>query len=345
MSGVNTEVLRTQSKSEFDLAVERAAELLRLDEVVAVPTETVYGLAANALSSAAVRKIYQTKGRPATNPLIVHVASWAMVEQCCARWDSEANQIARTFWPGPLTIVVPKSERVPDEVTAGGETVALRWPSHPIMQALIQAAGFPVAAPSANRSNALSPTQARHVLSQLDGKIALIIDGGHSAVGIESTVIDLVHRPARILRPGMIHLGNLQAACESLEWSQSQPVDAGPGDAAQRSPGQLRVHYSPRAQLKVLAWEDAADLQRQFGQMNLSGDSTSVIAFRNIPDSDDFLRVSVIPDDAEAYARALFSELHVCDEEGSQYILVEAPPDGPEWSGVWDRLRRAAAAD
>lgn len=343
MSGVPTEVLSTQSKAEFDRAVRRAAEVLQRDEVVAVPTETVYGLAANALSSVAVKKIFQIKGRPSTNPLIVHVASWSMVEQCCLHWDGAAEQLARTFWPGPLTIVVKKSNLIPDEVTAGGETVALRWPSHPIMQALIQTAGFPLAAPSANRSNALSPTQAAHVLSQLDGRIPLIIDGGHSAVGIESTVVDLVRRPARILRPGMIHLGDLERACETLSWADSDSPQDTDEEGLQRSPGQLKLHYSPRARLKILTWSDASDLEHQLRRLDLPMDSSSVLSYQNIPNGDRFLRVAVIPDDAEAYARALFSELHVCDEMGSEYILVEAPPEGPEWNGVWDRLRRAEA--
>jgi L-threonylcarbamoyladenylate synthase len=173
--------------------------------VVALPTETVYGLAANAFDPVAVARIYEIKGRPAHNPIIVHVASWELARRCAARWPVAADRLAHAFWPGPLTIVLPRSPAIPDVVTAGGATVGLRWPAHPFMQAVIRECGFPLAAPSANRSNEVSPTSAAHVLRGLGDWLPLIVDGGQSAVGIESTVVDLSETGARVLRPGMIH--------------------------------------------------------------------------------------------------------------------------------------------
>ena len=326
MSQFRTQVLPAQSKDDFDRSVELAAAQLRLGEVVAVPTETVYGLAGNALSGEAVRKIFEIKGRPQSNPLIVHVADWSMVEQCASDWDAEASILAKAFWPGPLTIVVRKSALIPDEVTAGGETVAIRWPSHPIMQAVIKAAGFPLAAPSANRSNALSPTQAHHVVSQLNGSIPLVVDGGHAAVGIESTVVDLVQRPARVLRPGMVQRAALEAACDSLAWELTDGPR--PKDGVSRSPGQLKQHYSPRARLVMVSWARQLDFEEIVRTTGLDRSVISVMTYNEIPEGTGFARVSVIPDDAEAYARALFSELHLCDEVGSELILVEALPEG-----------------
>ena len=171
-------VLGTETAALFEAAVAEAARLLRAGEVMAVPTETVYGLAANALDRAAVRKIFEVKGRPQHNPLIVHVASVEMARECVTDWPERATKLAEKYWPGPLTLVLPKSSIVPDEVTAGGATVAVRWPSHPFMQALIRRCGFPLAAPSANRSNQLSPTNAGHVIASLGDRVSLVVDGG-----------------------------------------------------------------------------------------------------------------------------------------------------------------------
>jgi L-threonylcarbamoyladenylate synthase len=221
-----------------------------------------------------------------------------MVEQCSSDWDDGAMQLARAFWPGPLTLVVKKSELIPDEVTAGGDTVALRWPSHPIMQAVIKACGFPLAAPSANRSNALSPTQAHHVVVQLNGAIPLVIDGGPSAVGIESTVVDLVRQPARILRPGMIHRPALEAASDSLTWESRGEDNKISG--INRSPGQLKLHYSPRARLVISKWSDQEGFNRIVEESKTPRSTISVISYEQIPGGADFARVSVIPHDAEA---------------------------------------------
>ena len=201
---MSAEILPTHSEALFTAAVVKAAALLRAGGAVGVPTETVYGLAANAFDAQAVARVFEIKGRPARNPVIVHVASHAMAELCVAGWPPLAERLARAFWPGPLTLVLPRSKRIPDVVTAGGCTVGVRWPSHPFMQALIRECGFPLAAPSANPSNRVSPTTARHVAEDLGDRIRLIVDGGHSEVGIESTVLDLTTDPPRLLRPGMI---------------------------------------------------------------------------------------------------------------------------------------------
>ena len=335
---MKTEILSTHTPALFAAAVERASELLCAGEVVALPTETVYGLAANALDEKAVAKIFQIKGRPTNNPIIVHVASNEMAQLCVTKWPAVAEKLSRSFWPGPLTLVLPRAKKIPDNVTAGGATVGVRWPGHPFMQAVIRECGFPLAAPSANLSNQISPTNAEHVRTQLAGKISLIVDGGQSQVGIESTVLDLTVSPPRILRPGMIHAESLAAVAGNIQHPTSNiqhPI--------LRSPGLLKKHYSPKAKLVVLNWHDDADLSAQLSTLNSQLSTCFIIAHTKIPAGFGAENVSVIPHDAAAFARALYAELHRCDAAGAKLIVVEAPPDLPEWSGIADRLRRAAA--
>ena len=307
---------------------------------MALPTETVYGLAANALAESAVAKIFAIKGRPAHNPIIVHVAGIAMAEKCSAGFPLLAEKLARAFWPGPLTMVLPRAANIPDNVTAGGKTVGLRWPAHPFMQAVIRECDFPLAAPSANVSNQLSPTNVQHVHARLDGKIPLIVDGGQSQVGIESTVLDLTVAPPRILRPGMIHAGSLAAVCGAVETTQAGSSDS---NGTARSPGLLAKHYSPKAGLLVWDWRDDAELEFKIKNSKLKIQDCHIIAHTKIPANFAPGNVHVIPHDAEAFARALYAELHQCDAAGAGWIVVEAPPDLPEWSGIADRLRRAGA--
>jgi L-threonylcarbamoyladenylate synthase len=333
---VTAEILPTHTRKLFETAVRRAAELLRAGEVVALPTETVYGLAASALDSEAVSEIFRIKGRPAHNPIIVHVAGVEMARRCVAEWPALADKLATAFWPGPLTLVLPRAKEIPDLVTAGGSTVGVRWPSHPFIQAVIRECGFPLAAPSANLSNAISPTNAEHVRQQLGEKLRLIVDGGQSQVGIESTVLDLTVAPPRVLRPGMIHEPALMAVAGKVSGARGQVS----GEEVLRSPGLLRKHYAPKARLIVLSWQDDADLRSQLtrGTWHL----THIIAHNRIPSAEGFGRVSVIPHDAEAFARAIYAELHRCDEEGAEWIVVEAPPEADEWRAITDRLKRAA---
>jgi L-threonylcarbamoyladenylate synthase len=360
---VTSEILSTHTPAFFDAAVKRAAELLRAGEAVALPTETVYGLAANALNEKAVKKIFRIKGRPANNPIIVHVASVEMAKACTTTWPATAERLARAFWPGPLTLVLPCAKEIPGPVTAGGQTVGVRWPGHPFIQAVIRECGFPLAAPSANLSGQVSPTSAEHVRKQLGDKIALIVDGGQSQIGIESTVLDLTVSPPQVLRPGMIHPESLAAVVENIQqptptnsvsastrqgWcrvqaSSSAGARAGFQHPKLKSPGLLKKHYSPKARLFVLSWRDDADLNSQLSTLNAQRLDCHVIAHTLIPSAEHFARVSVIPHDAKAFARVIYAELHRCDAAGAGLIVVETPPASPEWSGIADRLRRASA--
>jgi L-threonylcarbamoyladenylate synthase len=336
---VTAEILSTHTPALFKTAVKRAAELLRAGEIVALPTETVYGLAANTLDEKAVAKIFEIKGRPENNPIIVHVASNEMAKRCVESWPELADKLSRSFWPGPLTLVLPRAEIIPDIVTAAGTTVGVRWPGHPFIQAVIRECNFPLAAPSANLSNRVSPTSAEHVRKQLGGKVSLIVDGGQSQVGIESTVLDLSVNPPQVLRPGMIHAESLTAAMGDFRFAISDFMNKTEG--VPRSPGLPKKHYSPKAKLLVLNWHNDADLKSQIS--NLKSQNCHVIAYAKIPVGENFARVSVIPHDAEAFARAIYAELHRCDEAGAELIIVEAPPESPEWSGITDRLRHASA--
>jgi len=337
MAAIKADVVPTHTPELFQAAVHRAAELLRAGEVVALPTETVYGLAANALDAKSVSRIFEIKGRPSHNPIIVHVASLEMAQTCVSDWPPIAEKLARAFWPGPLTLVLPRSKEIPDLVTAGGPTVGVRWPSHPFIQAVIRECGFPLAAPSANLSNELSPTNAAHVQKSLGNKIPLIVDGGQSQVGIESTVVELTASPPRLLRPGMIHEQALLAVTGALT------LGFGHSEEILKSPGQLRKHYSPRASLVVCSWQNDEDLKSQISNLKSQISNLHVVAHTHIPSGHDFARVSVIPHDPEAFARALYAELHQCDEAGADLIIVEAVPETDEWRAIADRLKRAAS--
>src|SRR5436190_3555789 len=242
-SRIEAEVLPTHTPALFQEAVHKAAALLRAGDIVALPTETVYGLAANALDPRAVDQIFKIKGRPSHNPIIVHVSNVNKAKRCVSAWPPLADALAKAFWPGPLTLVLPRSREIPDIVTAGGVTVGIRWPSHPFIQAVIRECGFPLAAPSANLSSELSATNAEHVRKSLGDKLKLIIDGGQSQIGIESTVLDLSISPPRLLRPGMIHEPSLLAVTGELETHSPHTPET------LKSPGQLPKHYSPKARL------------------------------------------------------------------------------------------------
>jgi L-threonylcarbamoyladenylate synthase len=335
----SAEILPTHTPELFEEAVRRAVAELIAGNLVALPTETVYGLAANALKAAAVQRIFEVKGRPPGNPIIVHVHGLPMARQCARHWPASAQALAHAFWPGPLTLIVPRAPGIPDEVTAGGQTVGLRWPAHPFMQAVVRQCGFPLAAPSANLSSRLSPTNAHHVFRQLGDQIPLIVDGGQSQVGIESTVIDVTCDPPRVLRPGMIHDAALLAVTGALARG------IGECSTVLKSPGLLAKHYAPRARLMVLTWEDEADLHRQLDRQAGEAQAVQVIAHTRVPAGGPFHGVSVIPHDPEAFARALYGELHRCDASGADLIVMEAVPETVEWTAIADRLRRAAAGD
>ena len=287
-----------------------AAALIRAGKLVAFPTETVYGLGANALDAAAVERIFAAKGRPHTSPLIVHVDSVEMAREFAAGWPEAAETLARHYWPGPLTLVVPKRTTIPDIVTAGLPTVALRVPAHPIALELIRAARVPIAAPSANRFTELSPTAAGHVPESLAD---FVLDGGPARVGIESTVLSLVDAPA-LLRPGVIPLHEMEALIGPVR------IAAAPDVGAHASPGMHARHYRPATRLLLIGRGEALPQGRGA-----------------------YLRIGCeMPADARGYAAALYETLHRLDAEGLDWIAVERPPETAEWVGVLDRLRRAA---
>lgn len=325
---MNTDVVQLDIRSPDPGSIARAAGLLRLGRLVAFPTETVYGLGANALDAEAVRGIFAAKGRPASNPLIVHVVAASPIANVAAVWPEAAERLAARFWPGPLTLVVQKVSGVPDEVTAGGPTVAVRCPDHPIAQALLHATGVPLAAPSANRSTELSPTRAEHVLKGLGGRIDMILDGGPCPGGIESTVVDVTGDIARLLRPGPITVPMLEQVVGRVEVASR---GCEPRGGAARSPGQMAKHYSPRTPVRLVNGNDILE------------DCQEAVAAGKRVGTLELFGPLAMPNEPVAYAAELYSRLHDMDARGFDHILVELPPDTPEWAAVRDRLTRAAA--
>jgi L-threonylcarbamoyladenylate synthase len=315
-------------------SLEEAAALLRDGKLVAFPTETVYGLGANGLDPDAVRRIYEAKGRPPTNPVILHVSSIAQARSLSAEWPAEADTLANAFWPGPLTLIVPKASIVPDIVTAGRSGVALRQPSHPIAAALLEEAGIPVAAPSANPSGSVSPTNAAHVLKRLGSRIDGVIDGGPTDRGLESTVVDLTGGVPIIRRPGPIDRSAIEAILGVVE------LDASEHDASMSmaSPGQMASHYAPRAKLHCVPHGMAVH-----GAKHLATKGESVICILREEAEDSSVRCIRMPPDAAAYARGLYGVLHDLDDLDVRHIVVEMPPKTDEWMAVRDRLLRAGA--
>lgn len=306
-------------------AIDSAAGLLRAGQLVAFPTETVYGLGANALDAAAVARIYSVKGRPASSPLIVHVASIEMAKALVEKWPEPAERLTRKFWPGPLTIVVEKNPAIPPIVTAGLPTVGLRMPNHPIALALIRAAGVPLAAPSANRFTQLSPTTAAHVRAGLGSDVELILDGGPCAVGIESTVISLAGSRPALLRPGGLSRAEIESVIGPIVTASEISAGAHP------SPGMHPRHYSPHARLILV----------RNGELSFQGEGAYL--WRENPPSRPEIEAIRMPASAEDYAASLFEALHRSDIPGRDWIAVELPPAAPEWEAIHDRLRRAAS--
>jgi len=330
-------------------AVAEAAAALAAGRLVAFPTETVYGLGADALNARAVSRIFAAKGRPAAHPLIVHVPSLEAARALSSDWTDAAEQLAQAFWPGPLTLVVRRASLVPDAVTGGQDTVALRWPRQPTAQALLKAfaevGSGAVAAPSANRFGGVSPSLAQHVEQSLGPWLHagdLILDDGACEVGIESTIVDCTVNPPRILRPGGISREALGARVRLA--SPASPAD---GVAASRPPrvsGSLESHYAPVTPLRLLSREAIeAEVDR-----TLAGSSrTKLLCWvrQLLPTHDPRVTSVPMPRDAEAFARQLYARLHAWDAEGYDLLLIEAPPATPEWEAVRDRLSRAASAD
>lgn len=321
----------------------QAASLLRRGELVAFPTETVYGLGAHALDADAVAKIFAAKGRPAWNPVIVHVADVADARALVTEWPARADRLARACWPGPLTLILRKRDVVPDIVTAGTDTVAVRVPAHPAALKLLRAAGIPIAAPSANRFTELSPTTAQHVTDGLGERVSLILDGGPCEVGIESTVLDLTGDTPIILRPGGLSAETIAHVLGERVGVRGANVDHRQENSeAQRSPGGADRHYAPRAEVWLADSADSSELQdaitraasgegARIGALLLDGGLSLTGVHRT-------LRLARQPG---TYARGLYAALHTLDREGCTLIVIESPPIGAGWDAVRDRLIRA----
>ena len=314
--------------------IEQAAVALNAGLLVAFPTETVYGLGAHALDPVAVRRIFAAKGRPAWNPVIVHTATVEQARALAREWPFTAERLARAFWPGPLTLVLPRADDVPPEVTAGGDAVGLRVPNHPVARALLLAAGIPVAAPSANRSTELSPTTALHVIESLGKDVAIVLDGGPATVGIESTVVDLRGGLVQVLRPGAISVADI---AEVLGAAVQGPGPDPAADTPRSSPGQMERHYAPRTPLRIVTGREIeglpADAMARLGLLVWSA---------RVPPSGNVER---LPADPAGYARELYAALHRLDAAKGREIMVEAVPDTVAWEAVRDRLRRASTPE
>lgn len=315
-----------------DPVIQEAAAILAGGGLVAFPTETVYGLGADGLNPTAVARIYAAKGRPATNPVILHVADAASAQRLVSGWPPVAQLLADHFWPGPLTLVLQASGLVPDIVRAGGPTVALRCPDHWIAQQLIRGLGRPLAAPSANRSQHLSPTRAEHVATSLGAGIELILDGGPTRSGLESTIVDLSGDQPRMLRPGPIGSGVLAALLGSLEqWEGAVP--SGDRHAA---PGMAARHYAPRAPLVMVP--SGSGVNEVIGRM-------AYVAFGSLPPLPVGVQGWLLPLDSVAAGAGLFALLHDLDAAGFDLVVMELPPEGEAWNAIRDRLRRASAKE
>jgi L-threonylcarbamoyladenylate synthase len=348
-----TDVIRVVADNPDPAAIARAAECLRNGGLVAFPTETVYGLGVNALSRPAVQRLFAAKQRPVTDPLIVHVTAIESLAPLVMRVPEQARVLARHFWPGPLTLVLIRSAQVPDEVTAGLPSVAVRVPLHPVARALIEAAAVPVAAPSANLFSRPSPTEASHVLADLDGRIDLIVDAGPTTIGVESTVLDLTTDPPKILRPGAVTIEMLQEVLERVVTSEYGNREPGAGNAPMPSPGMLEKHYSPRAELtlfegavgavlpKLAAAASAALAEgRSVGVIAAEEDRAALAALSS--HSRVFLRLIGRLDAPEHVAARLYSTLRELDAAGAEVIFVRGFPSEGLGAAVQDRLRRAA---
>jgi L-threonylcarbamoyladenylate synthase len=317
-----------------------AARVLRGGGLVAFPTETVYGLGALALDEAALARVYAAKGRPAHHPLIAHVEDLSQARALARSWPETASRLAAAFWPGPLTLVVERALHVPAAVAGGAASIALRVPSHPVARALLHALGQPVAAPSANRYQGLSPTTAAHVIKELGERVDLVLDGGPCDTGIESTVVDSSVEPSRVLRPGAIGIEALRAIAPDIDARSRAPA----ADEKRASPGMDARHYAPRAPLRIAPTrEHAVSMARAIFERERR---TVGLVVRDAAAGAETrgLALCVLPDDAAGYGRLLYASLHDLDDQGVCAIVVEAVPDEPAWWAVADRLARGSTA-
>ncbi len=319
-------------------AIEQAVGLLRRGELVALPTETVYGLGADALDPDAVARVFAAKGRPANHPLIVHLPDAEHLTRWASRVPREAIALVGAFWPGPLTLILPRDPMVPDAVTGGQDTVGLRVPAHPVALALLKAFDSGIAAPSANRFGRISPTTAQHVEEELGDRVAMILDGGACDVGIESTILDLSASKPRILRPGAISAEQIAAVIGRMpEFAAKAHADA--SEVTPRVSGSLAAHYAPATALVLV---DAAMLDDEIRSRTADGERLAVLARAARSVQPGIHAWQSAPEAAEAYAHGLYAALRRLDASGADTILLEIPPSDAEWTAIHDRLGRAA---
>jgi L-threonylcarbamoyladenylate synthase len=329
-----TQVIQLDPARPQKERIEQAAKILRDGGLVAFPTETVYGLGADAMNEFAVRRIFEAKGRPLDNPCIVHIESRNMLDRVSVSIGDKAEQLIERFWPGPLTLVLKRKPEVAPAVSAGLPTVAVRMPKNEIALVLIRAAGTPIAAPSANSSGRPSPTTASHVLEDLGGRIELILDGGPTNIGIESTVLDLTVDPPTILRPGWITREMLSEVIGSVQLSSS-------AEELRRSPGTRHRHYSPQARV-ILIEDESPEALEQICRQHLQEGKTGFIGHTAIRIDDPNFRAVILNPTAEMYAHSIYAALREMDQPDTGAIIVEGISDEGEGAAVMDRLRRAA---
>lgn len=308
--------------------IQKAAKLLQQGELVAFPTETVYGLGAAATIPLAVQKIFLAKGRPADHPLIVHLSNSQQLKDWAREIPNIAWQLAEQFWPGPLTLVLPKAPHVSDLITGGQDTVGIRIPGHPVAQALLKAYGHGVVAPSANRFGKVSPTLASHVQAELGEQVAMILDGGPCQVGIESTIVDLSGKHPRILRPGMISATQISQVIGSIE--------TGADLDSPRVSGNLLNHYAPQTPLKIISAEKLKSPQY------IPPNNTAVLSFNPLFSQNPTIHWIKMPLEPETYAHILYAKLREIDQLGYEQIFIEEVPNTENWSAIRDRLQKAS---
>jgi L-threonylcarbamoyladenylate synthase len=309
--------------------IEEAVEALRAGDLVVFPTETVYGLGANASNPAAVRKIFEVKGRPADHPVIVHLDNPRYLH----RWVSEvpplAEQLAAKFWPGPLTLILPKADHVNDIVSGGQDSIGIRVPSHPMAQQLLTAFGGGIAAPSANRYGRLSPTKTEHVREEFGEAIRVILDGGESPIGLESTIVSCLDNTVRLLRPGLITRSQLEQTVGELAQ----------GGAAPRAPGDQMLHYAPSTPLEIVSSDE---MEARAGEIAARQEKVAVLAMRPPLNTQRYMTWINAGKKADTYAHNLYNHLRTLDRAGCSRILVQELPQGERWAAILDRLQRAS---
>jgi L-threonylcarbamoyladenylate synthase len=309
--------------------IEEAVETLRAGDLVVFPTETVYGLGANASNPAAVRKIFEVKGRPADHPVIVHLDNPRYLHRWVADLPPAAERLAALFWPGPLTLILPKGQNVNDIVTGGQDSIGIRIPSHPMAQQLLTAFGGGIAAPSANRYGHLSPTKPEHVRDEFGDAVRMILDGGDSPIGLESTIVSCINNEVRLLRPGFITRSQVEAVVGELAVAGSAP----------RAPGDRALHYAPSTPLEIVTSDD---LEARAGEMVARQEKVAVLAMRPPLQTTRFMTWINAGKKPDAYAHNLYNHLRTLDRAGCVRILVQELPQDERWAAILDRLQHAS---